>query len=116
MIIHESRFTYEKKGLAKVIDLGEWWEKKTGLPVPLGCIAMNNSFPEDVREKVNRIIRRSVEFAFAHPDSSKDFVKQHAQEMEDEVIQKHVHLYVNEFSLKLGEEGKKAINALLGLS
>jgi 1,4-dihydroxy-6-naphthoate synthase len=125
LIIHESRFTYKQKGLKKVIDLGQWWsdnvrtpseEKKTKSPIPLGGIAIKKAFPESLRNKVNRVIRRSVEFAFANPDSSKTFIKKHAQEMNDEVIQKHVHLYVNEFTLTLGKQGKNAINALLGLS
>src|ERR1051326_399184 len=102
VIIHESRFTYEKKGLKKVIDLGEWWEKKHKCPIPLGGIVMKNTFSKEI----HRIIRRSVEFAFANPNSSKDFVKNHSQEMNDEVIRKHIDLYVNKFSISLGKEGR----------
>ena len=113
VIIHESRFTYQQKGLKKIIDLGEWWHKKTKLPIPLGGIAIKKSISKEVQEKVNRIIRRSVEFAFANPDSSKAFVKKHAQEMNDEVIKQHINLYVNEFSLSLGKKGRKALDVFL---
>jgi 1,4-dihydroxy-6-naphthoate synthase len=118
LIIHESRFTYKQKGLKKVIDLGEWWEKKTNSPIPLGCIAIKKDLQglknlEGLNKKVERVIRRSVEFAFAHPDSSRSFVKKHAQEMDDEVIKKHIRLYVNDFSVSLGKKGRKAITLLL---
>ncbi len=123
VIIHESRFTYKQKGLKKVIDLGEWWEKKTKLPIPLGCIAIKKDLlnkdlqgyenPEGLNKKVERVIRRSVEFAFANPESSKAFVKEHAQEMGDEVIKKHIHLYVNKYSISLGAKGRKAVKAFL---
>jgi len=113
VIIHESRFTYKQKGLKKVIDLGEWWESKTKLPIPLGCIAIKNSFSKNIQKKVERVIRRSVEFAFANPDSGKVFIKKHAQEMDDAVIKKHIHLYVNRYSVSLGKEGRKAVNIFL---
>ncbi|TAL60119.1 MAG: 1,4-dihydroxy-6-naphthoate synthase, partial [Bacteroidetes bacterium] len=113
VIIHESRFTYRQKGLKKIIDLGEWWKKKTKLPIPLGGIAIRKNFPEALKKKVERVIRKSVEFAFANPDSSKAFVKKHAQEMDDEVIKKHIELYVNKYSASLGVKGKKVVSALL---
>ena len=113
VIIHESRFTYRKKGLKKIIDLGAWWEKKTKSPIPLGGITMKKTFSKEMQKKVERVIRRSVEHAFAHPNSSKAFVKKHAQEMEDSVIRKHINLYVNGYSVSLGEKGRKAVVTLL---
>ena len=113
VIIHESRFTYEQKGLTKISDLGEWWTKKTKSPIPLGGIAIKKSFPNAIREKINRVIRRSIEFAFANPDSSKAFVKKHSQEIDDDVIKQHINLYVNEFSLSLRKKGGKAIKVFL---
>lgn len=112
LIIHESRFTYQQKGLKKVIDLGEWWEKKTKLPIPLGGIAIKKTFSKEIQKKVERVIRRSIEFAFANPDSSKTFVKKHSQEMDDDVIKQHIRLYVNKFSISLGKQGHKAISML----
>ncbi|MEK6616369.1 MAG: 1,4-dihydroxy-6-naphthoate synthase [Bacteroidota bacterium] len=113
VIIHESRFTYQQKRLEKVIDLGEWWEKKTGFPIPLGGIVIKKSFPKEFKEKITRIIRRSVEFAFANPESSKAFVKKHSQEMDDAVIKQHINLYVNKYSLSLGRKGKEAVSMLM---
>jgi len=114
VIIHESRFTYKRKGLKKVADLGEWWESKTKSPIPLGGIVIKKTYPKEQQKKVERIIRRSVEFAFANPNSSKAFIKKHAQEMEDKVIKKHIRLYVNKYSASLGVKGKKAVRILLG--
>lgn len=113
VIIHESRFTYEQKGLKKIIDLGEWWEKKTKFPIPLGGIAIKKTFPRAVQAKINRVIRRSVEFAFANPESSKKFVKKHSQEMDDDVIKQHINLYVNKFSVSLGKKGNEAVKIFL---
>ncbi len=112
LIIHENRFTYQQKGLFKVADLGELWEKKTGLPIPLGCIAVKRSLSEKEKIKINTLIRNSVEFAFENPEASKDYVAQHAQEMNPEVQQQHIDLYVNDFSVNLGHDGKKAIMTL----
>jgi 1,4-dihydroxy-6-naphthoate synthase len=112
VIIHESRFTYEKKGLMKLIDLGEFWEKITNCPIPLGCIAIKKNFSDEIRATFDRVLRRSVEFAINNPNSSYDFVKKHAQEMDDDVIRKHIDLYVNKYSLDLGVDGKKAIDIL----
>ena len=113
LIIHESRFTYQQKGLNKIIDLGEWWEQKTKLPIPLGGIAIKKEFPKEFQQKVNRVIRRSVEFAFSNPDSSKAFVKKYSQEMDDDVIKQHINLYVNKFSISLGKKGNEAIKMFL---
>lgn len=112
LIIHENRFTYQDKGLKKIMDLGDYWEKQTGLAIPLGGIVANRNLPEDVQHKVNRVLRRSVEFAFANPKSGLEFIRSHAQEMSVEVMYKHIDLYVNQYSLDLGEEGKKAIQLL----
>lgn len=112
LIIHENRFTYQDKGLKKIMDLGDYWEKQTGLAIPLGGIVANRNLPEDVQHKVNRVLRRSVEFAFANPKSGLEFIRSHAQEMSEEVMYKHIDLYVNQYSLDLGVEGKKAIQLL----
>ncbi len=112
LIIHENRFTYQDKGLKKIIDLGDFWEKHTGCAIPLGGIVANRKLPVDVQHKINRVIRRSVEFAFENPKSGLDFIRSHAQEMSEDVMYKHIELYVNKYSVDLGEEGKKAINLL----
>lgn len=112
LIIHESRFTYEQKGLKKIIDLGEFWEKLANAPIPLGGIVVKRNLPDDLKQKVNRLIRKSVEYAFANPESSLNFVKENAQEMSEEVMYKHIRLYVNNYSVDLGAEGKRAINLL----
>lgn len=110
VIIHENRFTYQDKGLLKVIDLGEYWEKLTSCPIPLGGIMVKRELPEEVKHKVNRLIRRSVEFAIRNPLSGLEFIRSHAQEMSNEVMYKHIELYVNKYSVDLGEEGRKAVN------
>jgi 1,4-dihydroxy-6-naphthoate synthase len=112
LIIHENRFTYQNKGLKKIIDLGDYWEKLTGCAIPLGGIVANRNLPLDVQHKINRVLKRSVEFAFANPKSGLKFIRSHAQEMSEEVMYKHIELYVNKYSLDLGEEGRKAINLL----
>ena len=112
LIIHENRFTYAAKGLRKIIDLGEFWEGTTGAPIPLGGIVIRRSLPEDVIQKVNRVLRRSVEYAFANRQASLPFVRAHAQEMSDEVMYKHIDLYVNDFSVDLGAEGRHAVEVL----
>jgi len=109
VIIHENRFTYEQKGLHKVIDLGEYWESETKLPIPLGGIAISRTFSTEVQQKVQRVLKRSIEYAFQNPQSSEVYVCKYAQEMSYEVMQKHIHLYVNEYSVSLGEQGRKAI-------
>jgi 1,4-dihydroxy-6-naphthoate synthase len=112
LIIHENRFTYQDKGLKKIIDLGDYWEKQTGCAIPLGGIVANRNLPPDIQHKINRVLRKSVEYAFANPKSGLDFIRQHAQEMSEEVMYKHIELYVNKFSVELGEEGHKAIKLL----
>ena len=112
LIIHENRFTYQDKGLKKIIDLGDYWEKQTGCAIPLGGIVANRNLPLDVQHKINRVLRRSVEFAFENPKSGLEFIRSHAQEMSEEVMYKHIELYVNKYSVDLGDEGKKAIKLL----
>ena len=112
LIIHENRFTYQNKGLKKIIDLGDYWEKRTGCAIPLGGIVANRNLPPDVQHKINRVLKRSVEFAFANPKSGLEFIRSHAQEMSEEVMYKHIELYVNKYSVDLGEEGRKAIKLL----
>ncbi|QHS55066.1 1,4-dihydroxy-6-naphthoate synthase [Mucilaginibacter sp. 14171R-50] len=112
LIIHENRFTYQDKGLRKIIDLGDYWEKRTGCAIPLGGIVANRNLPLDIQHKINRVIKRSVEFAFANPKSGLEYIRSHAQEMSEEVMYKHIDLYVNKFSIDLGAEGKKAVKLL----
>jgi 1,4-dihydroxy-6-naphthoate synthase len=112
LIIHENRFTYAAKGLKKIIDLGEYWESETGAAIPLGGIVVSRDLPEDVRQKVNRIMRRSVEYAFANRAASLPFVRANAQEMSDEVMYQHIDLYVNGYSIDLGPEGRRAVEVL----
>ena len=112
LIIHENRFTYAAKGLRKIIDLGEFWEQETGAPIPLGGIVIRRSLPADVVQRVNRVMRRSVEYAFAHRDASLPFVREHAQEMSEDVMYRHIDLYVNEYSVDLGAEGRRAVEVL----
>ena len=109
LIIHETRFTYHKRGLHKVADLGEYWEKLTGLPIPLGTIVINKRIPNETALKVNRIIRRSLEFAYHNSMASYDFVVAYAKEMESSIMNNHIKLFVNKFTLNLGNEGRKAI-------
>jgi 1,4-dihydroxy-6-naphthoate synthase len=113
LVIHESRFTYAEHGLVKVADLGEWWEAETGLPVPLAGICARADLDEETRAAAEESIRASVAYAFAHPEASRDYVRAHAQELSDEVCAAHIALYVNEFSLDLGEAGLGAVDELL---
>jgi 1,4-dihydroxy-6-naphthoate synthase len=112
VIIHESRFTYQSKGLKKIVDLGEYWEEQTGLPIPLGGIVVRRNLPHELRLKLNRVLQRSVEYALQNPNDSLPFVRKHAQAMDEEVMRNHIRLYVNDFSVDLGIQGRKAINVL----
>lgn len=109
LIIHENRFTYQDKGLEKVKDLGEFWEEKTALPIPLGGIIVKRNLNVDLQKKVERILRKSVEYAFENREDSAEYVKLHSQEMTKEVVDAHINLYVNEFSVSLGSQGREAI-------
>lgn len=112
VIIHENRFTYEARGLKKIIDLGEFWEEQTAAPIPLGGIVVRRSLPDDVTRTINRVVRRSVEYALAHRQDSLPYVRQHAQEMSEDVMYRHIDLYVNGYSLDLGDDGKRAVETL----
>lgn len=116
LIIHENRFTYQDKGLVKLIDLGEFWETKTGLPIPLGGIVMKRTLPHSIKAKIDRVMRRSVEFALANPDQTLDYVRPHAQEMDTDVMMQHIGLYVNDFTVDLGVKGKEAIQKLFEMA
>jgi 5,8-dihydroxy-2-naphthoate synthase len=114
LIIHESRFTYREHGLVSVADLGEWWEGETGLPVPLAGIFARSDLEPGVADPAEAAIRASVEYAFAHPEASRDYVRSLSKEMSDEVCAAHIALYVNEHSIDIGDEGLAAIDRLLG--
>ena len=113
LIIHESRFTYPSYGLKQVIDLGEWWEKETGLPIPLGGIIAKKTLGKDLNKTINELIRQSVEYAFQNRNEPTEYIKEHSQELSDEVIHRHIDLYVNDYSLDIGQDGNKAVKELL---
>lgn len=113
VIIHESRFTFLDHGLVEVLDLGRWWEGETGLPIPLGGILARRDLGTNLIEQVETALRASVEYAFTHPQETKSYIRTHAQELEEAVIEQHIGLYVNDFSLGLGTEGALAVETLL---
>lgn len=113
LIIHENRFTYQDLGLLLIQDLGEYWEQKTGLPIPLGAIVAKKSLGENIIRHLQTHMRESVQYAFRNPESSSDYVKEYAQEMDPKVMQAHIALYVNDYSLTLGETGMKAVREVL---
>ena len=113
VIIHENRFTYAEKGLIKITDLGDYWERETGNPIPLGGIVIKKTIPLQLQEQIDLLIKQSIEFAFANYPRLTDYIRNHAQEMSEDVMRSHIDLYVNKFSLDLGEEGKAAVNKLL---
>ncbi len=113
VIIHENRFTYSEKGLHKIIDLGNFWDKKTSLPIPLGGIAGKRSIDQKILIQIDSLIKQSIEYAFRQYPFIDDYVKQHSQEMEVEVMKKHIDLYVNQYSLTLGGEGRKAVQKFM---
>jgi 1,4-dihydroxy-6-naphthoate synthase len=113
LIIHEGRFIYPEYDCVEIIDLGKWWEGETGLPIPLGCIAVRKDPPTiDLKNDIESVLRKSVQYALENRHASREFVKLHAQEMDDRVIDGHIDLYVNNFTVSLGETGEKAIQAL----
>ncbi|WP_415831157.1 MqnA/MqnD/SBP family protein, partial [Deinococcus frigens] len=112
LIIHESRFTYPQHGLSKHMDLGAWWEGETGLPLPLGAILVRRDLAPETQWALNGAVRASLEYAHANPDASRAYIRRHALEMADEVMQAHIDLYVNLFSLDVGEEGTRAVQEL----
>ena len=113
VIIHENRFTYEQKGLNKIVDLGDYWEKTTGKAIPLGGIVINKNIDVDVQLKVDALIKESIEYAFSKYPELNDYIRIHSQEMSEEVMRKHIDLYVNQYSIALGNDGKAAIKKLL---
>jgi len=115
VIIHENRFTYQNKGLYKLQDLGEYWEEKTGYPIPLGGIAVKRNIATEIQQQLDALIQKSIAYAFDHYPSLPDYVKQHSQEMEETVMLQHIDLYVNNYSLHLGEDGKKAVQQFLAI-
>lgn len=112
LVIHESRFTYQQRGLEKIMDMGDWWEKESGAAIPLGGICIRRDIPVDIAKQVEDLIRKSLELSWETYPELSDFVKNNAQEMEEEVMRKHIELYVNEYSLSLGTEGRKAVDTL----
>ena len=112
VIIHESRFTFQTHGLQQILDLGQWWEEQSGCPIPLGGILAKRSLGTELIAQIDKALRASVEYAFANPQQPRDYIKQHAQELEDEVIRSHIELYVNDYSLDLGDEGVRAVETL----
>lgn len=116
VIIHENRFTYQQKGLIKITDLGDFWERQTGNAIPLGGIVIKRSIDSEIAKQVDLLIRKSVDFAFANNyDQLTDYVKNHSQEMSEAVMRRHIDLYVNKFTVNLGEEGKNAVTKLLDI-
>jgi len=112
VIIHENRFTYRDRGLHLISDLGKFWESKTGLPIPLGGIVVKRNLPEQMKQLINIYVRKSVEYAFKEPDNVQEFVLQYAQEMKEEIVEKHIETYVNSYSLNIGKEGKSAVKRM----
>ncbi|ADV66863.1 menaquinone biosynthesis family protein [Deinococcus maricopensis] len=112
LIIHESRFTFHEYGLVRLVDLGAWWEGETGLPLPLGAILVRRDLPRATQWALNEAVRASLEYAYAHPQEPKGYIRQHALEMSDDVMQAHIDLYVNDFSLDVGAEGERAVREL----
>jgi len=115
VIIHENRFTYQMKGLHRVIDLGEYWEQEMKAPIPLGAIAIQRNIEPSISEKVNTLIKQSLEYSYAHYPDLPNFVRLNSQEMSEEVMRQHIELYVNNYSLDLGADGKNAIETLYGV-
>ncbi len=115
VIIHENRFTYAAKGLHKIIDLGDYWEKETANPIPLGGIVMKRNFDHALLQKVDRLIAKSIGYAFSNYPELNDYIRIHSQEMSETVMRKHIDLYVNQYSLNLGEPGKAAIEKLMAI-
>ncbi len=112
VIIHESRFTYQQYGLKQILDLGQWWEEESGHPIPLGGILAKRNMGSPLINQIDSALRQSIEYAYAHPQKPQNYIKQYAQELNDEVTRNHIELYVNDFSLDLGNEGIQAVNSL----
>ena len=115
VIIHENRFTYADKGLEKIKDLGDYWEKETGYPIPLGGIVVKKSIQPQIQELIDLLIKQSIEFAFANYPVLNEYIRSHSQEMSEDVMRKHIELYVNDYSLNLGKKGIEAIRKLIAV-
>ncbi|MBX3254474.1 MAG: 1,4-dihydroxy-6-naphthoate synthase [Chitinophagaceae bacterium] len=115
VIIHENRFTYRQKGLHRLIDLGDFWEKKTGYPIPLGGIAVKKNISPAIQPAIDKLIQQSIEYAFKNYPVLPEYVKQHSREMEESVMRQHIDLYVNDYSINIGADGKKAVNEFLNI-
>lgn len=115
VIIHENRFTYQQKGLVKIVDLGEYWEETTGNPIPLGGIVVKKEFSEELKTRLNDLIRASVQYSLERYPHITDYIKENAQEMDEAVMRQHIDLYVNDYSVSLGEQGKSAVDKLLSV-
>jgi 1,4-dihydroxy-6-naphthoate synthase len=113
VIIHENRFTYADKGLKKIIDLGDFWEKETGNAIPLGGIVVKREIDIATQKEIDRLIKKSIEYAFGNYPQLNDYIRNNAQEMSEDVMRKHIDLYVNDYSISLGEEGKKTVKKLM---
>ena len=116
VLIHEGRFVYRRQGLELLDDLGLSWERTTGLPLPLGAIVMRHTLPPELRRRVGELLRRSIAYARAHPDASREYVRSHARELDDRVIDAHIALFVNDYSLSLGADGRRAVEELTGIA
>lgn len=116
LVIHESRFTYAQHGLVALADVGQLWERRTGLPLPLGVIAMRRDLPRALFDRTGELLRASVELARQRPEAPREFVRKLAQELDDSVCDRHIGLYVNEFTVDLGDAGRAAIDALLAVA
>jgi 1,4-dihydroxy-6-naphthoate synthase len=110
LLIHENRLTYAQRGLEKIADLGEYWEEQTGFPIPLGGIVIKRDYPQELQERVDRVVQRSVQYAFDHPQASADYVATHAQAMDPTIRRQHIELYVNKYTYHLGDEGRTAVH------
>ena len=113
VIIHENRFTYQDKGLKKIVDLGDFWEKETGSAIPLGGIVIQRNIDKKIQIEIDNLIKKSIEFAFSNYPELNDYIKLNAQEMSEDVMRKHIDLYVNNYSINLGEIGKNTVKKLL---
>ncbi|MEO7046761.1 MAG: 1,4-dihydroxy-6-naphthoate synthase [Ferruginibacter sp.] len=113
VIIHENRFTYQDKGLNKIVDLGDYWEQHTGNPIPLGGIVIKKEIDISLQQKIDRLIKKSIEFAYSNYPELNDYIRSHSQEMSEDVMRKHIDLYVNNYSIALGDDGKNAVKKLL---
>ena len=115
VIIHENRFTYQQKGLFKITDLGDYWEQQTGNPIPLGGIVIKRTIDTKLQQQVDRLIKKSIQYAFGNYPQLNDYIRNHSQEMSEDVMRKHIDLYVNDYSIDLGEKGKNAVKKIIAV-